>query len=291
MVASCSDFLDFSWKFVGKDRVTHVNSSNAHYAEFTFKSTSDKTIRINFVRLTTADGKIVKKDEYVDFYIKPFGKDSDLLYGMKSLNLDVVTSGGYSCRFENQPAKKTSTTNSNKSNNTEESPALVLLVVFAIIGFIIYKLVGSKNNPDSNFTSKSQPASSKYQVSPNKNLQKNTVKILSVKEFNKKIKNYIPSHQVASLPRIGDVEGREFQCGCGKSHIMNFNQHYFIADGGIYKAVFLSPACGYLNALKLKGPMTTGIKNLCSTKYLANKPKYGFNDYPDIAGSIDKYFK
>ena len=144
VIAGCADFLDFSWKFIGKDRVTHVSDEHAHYAKFTFKSSSDKTIRINFVRLITADGKIVKKKEYVDFYIKPYGKDSDLMDGMKSLNLDVVTSGGYSCRFENQPAKKTSTTNSNKSNNTEESPVLVLLVVFAIIGYIIYKFSNSK---------------------------------------------------------------------------------------------------------------------------------------------------
>ena len=66
VVASCSDFLDFSWKFVGKDRVTHVNSSNAHYAEFTFKNTSYKTIRINFVRLTTADGKMNLSEDKLD---------------------------------------------------------------------------------------------------------------------------------------------------------------------------------------------------------------------------------
>lgn len=177
-----------------------------------------------------------------------------------------------------------------KKKKTEENPALVLLVVFGIIGFVIYKLGNSKSDPDTNFTSKNQSIPSKSKISSNQKLPKNSVKILTIKEFNKKIKSYIPGHQLSNLPRIGDVEGQEFQCGCGSSHIMNFDQHYFIADGGIYKAVFLSPDCKYLNALKLKGPMTSGIQNLFSTKYLADKPKYGFDDYPDIAGAIDKFF-
>ena len=114
--------------------------------------------------------------------------------------------------------------------------------------------------------------------------------VLNIKDFNNKIKNYIPFHEVSSPPRIGDVEGQEFECGCGDIHIMNFDQHYFIADGGMFKAVFLSPICGFLNALKLKKMFSNGIENLCSTKFLENEPNYGFQDYPDIAGSINKYF-
>tara|TARA_Y100001970_G_scaffold292953_1_gene436801 strand:- start:3488 stop:3850 length:363 start_codon:yes stop_codon:yes gene_type:complete len=113
--------------------------------------------------------------------------------------------------------------------------------------------------------------------------------VLNTKDFNNKIKNYIPFHEVSSPPRIGDVEGQEFECGCGDIHIMNFDQHYFIADGGMFKAVFLSPVCGFLNALKLKKMFSSGIENLCSTKFLENEPNYGFQDYPDIAGSINKY--
>mgnify|MGYP001311802457 CR=1 FL=1 len=166
-----------------------------------------------------------------------------------------------------------------KKKKTEENSTLVLLVVFGIIGLVIYMLA-----------KKGQAIPSTSKISSIQKLPKNSVKILTITEFNKKIKSYIPGHQLSDLPRIGDVEGQEFQCGCGSSHIMNFDQHYFIADGGIYKAVFLSPDCKYLNALKLKGPMTSGIQNLFSTKYLANKPKYGFDDYPDIAGAIDKFF-
>ena len=95
--------------------------------------------------------------------------------------------------------------------------------------------------------------------------------VVSIKEFKEKIKMYIPFHEVSSPPRLGDVEGQSFECGCGESHIMNFDQHYFIADGGMFKAVFLSPECGYLNVLKLKKMFSKGIENLSCTKYLKNK--------------------
>ena len=117
-----------------------------------------------------------------------------------------------------------------------------------------------------------------------------SVKIVSMNDFNKKVKMYIPTHEVSIAPRLGDVEGRNFDCGCGDIHIMNFEEHFFVADGGMFKGVFLSPDCGYLNALKLKKMFSKGIENLCSTKYLVNETNYGFDDYPDIAGSINKYF-
>jgi hypothetical protein len=117
-----------------------------------------------------------------------------------------------------------------------------------------------------------------------------TANIISMKEFNKKVKMSIPAHELNSLPRIGDVEGQGFECGCGKSHIMNFEEHFFVADMGIFKAVFLSPECEFLNALKLKKLFSKGIENLFSTKFLANKPNFGFDDYPDISTSI-RHFK
>ena len=52
--------------------------------------------------------------------------------------------------------------------------------------------------------------------------------VMPIKEFKEIIKMYIPFHEVSSPPRIGDVEGQSFECGCGESHIMNFEQHYFI---------------------------------------------------------------
>ena len=117
-----------------------------------------------------------------------------------------------------------------------------------------------------------------------------SVDVLSIKDFNDKVKSYIPFHEVSIAPRLGDVEGQSFECGCGSSHILNFEKHFFISDGGMFKAVFLSPDCGFLNALKLKKMFSSGIENLCSTKFLANEANYGFESYPDIAGSINKYF-
>ena len=116
-----------------------------------------------------------------------------------------------------------------------------------------------------------------------------TVKVLSMQEFNEKVKMSIPFHEVRSLPRIGDVEGQSFECGCGNSHIMNFEQHFFVSDMGMFKAVFLSPDCGYLNALKLKKLFSKGIENLFSTKFLEKKDNYGFDNYPDIATSINQF--
>ena len=117
-----------------------------------------------------------------------------------------------------------------------------------------------------------------------------SVDVLSIKDFNDKVKSYIPFHEVSVAPRLGDVEGQNFECGCGSSHILSFEKHFFISDGGMFKAVFLSPDCGFLNALKLKKMFSSGIENLCSTKFLANEANYGFESYPDIAGSINKYF-
>ena len=116
-----------------------------------------------------------------------------------------------------------------------------------------------------------------------------TANIISMKEFNEKVKMSIPTHELNSFPRIGDVEGQGFECGCGKSHIMNFEEHFFVADMGIFKAVFLSPECEFLNALKLKKLFSKGIENLFSTKFLANKPNFGFDDSPDIATSIRQF--
>ena len=119
---------------------------------------------------------------------------------------------------------------------------------------------------------------------------------ISIKEFKDKIKDYIPHHEIKKLPEIGDVESNELRCGCGETHRLNYNEHYFIADGGLFKTVFLFPGCGYLNALKLKPHRVTigtslDIKTLFSTKFLANEPNFGFDNQPDFGGAIKKYFK
>jgi len=308
--AGCSDFIDLSWKYIGKDLTTHVKEERAYYAKFTFKSSSDKSIQITSTRLYTSSSQLVKKEQFDKFIIKPFGKNTHLMSGMKNLNLDVVETGGYSCRFYNptntSTTKKKTYNNTNKkktpnnwrdSQKKKENNGLAAFVFLAVIVFLF--LINKRKNAGGEFSSGSRSSSSRkkstsHALKPKKTLSKqikrNSVDVISIKEFNNKIKSYIPSHQVSKLPSLGDVEGQEFECGCGNSHIMNFDEHYFIADGGFYKAVFLSPQCQYLNALKLKGPMTSSIKNLFSTKYLPKKEKYGFEDYPDFAGAIDEFF-
>ena len=108
-------------------------------------------------------------------------------------------------------------------------------------------------------------------------------------DFNKKVKMYIPTHEVSIAPRLGDVEGRNFDCGCGETHVMNFEEHFFVADGGMFKGVFLSPDCGFLNCLKLKKLFSKKIETMFSTKFLINEPNYGFDDYPKISHSIDMF--
>jgi hypothetical protein len=116
-----------------------------------------------------------------------------------------------------------------------------------------------------------------------------TVKVIPMSEFKSKIKMSIPFHRVRNLPRMGDIEGQSFECGCGSSHIMNFDQHYFISDMGMFKAVFLSPVCNYLNALKYRKMFGKGIENLFSTKFLRNEPNYGFDSYPPFGEAIKNY--
>ena len=119
-------------------------------------------------------------------------------------------------------------------------------------------------------------------------------KLLDIKEFQIKIKKYIPRHELADLPKIGDKEGHDFLCGCNKKHILDFNQHYLIAVGETSMAVFLSPVCGYLNCIQLNPRASAGvglIRTLFSTIFLAKKPNFGFDDQPNFGESISKYFK
>ena len=55
-----------------------------------------------------------------------------------------------------------------------------------------------------------------------------SLKVLKIEEFNEKIKQYIPFHEVSIPPRLGDIEGQKFKCGCGKDHTMNFDKHYLL---------------------------------------------------------------
>ena len=116
-----------------------------------------------------------------------------------------------------------------------------------------------------------------------------TVNIVSMQEFNDKVKMSIPVHELSSVPRIGDVEGQSFECGCGDTHIMNFEQHFFVSDMHIFKGVFLSPDCGYLNALKLKKLFSKGIENLFKLIYFFKVLNFIFIEIILLFKNFDEY--
>ena len=116
------------------------------------------------------------------------------------------------------------------------------------------------------------------------------VNAISMNDFIDRIEMYIPAHSMTNYPAIGDVEGKPFQCGCGNIHTMNFEEHLYIADGGMFKAVFLSPICEFLNCLKLKKFFSSEIETLYSTKFLKEEVRFGFKEYPDFYNSIPPNF-
>ena len=130
-LAGCVDDLD--------DKATYIE--NNQYLEFEFKSKSDKAIVISPWGLKSTEGTFMKKSNE-EIYIKPFGVKTESLY-VGDLNLDVAGKYSFECKYwtkstsQKKPVKK-------KVKKTEENPALVLIVVFAIIGYIIYKFSKSK---------------------------------------------------------------------------------------------------------------------------------------------------
>tara|TARA_B100000029_G_scaffold488618_1_gene545386 strand:+ start:116 stop:550 length:435 start_codon:yes stop_codon:yes gene_type:complete len=105
LAESCSNFIDVNWRY--EDRYgTHVNKGpKAYKASFTFKSTSSKTIKITAIGLLTSSDQEVTKGKK-NSYIPPFGKKKLSLFGLDEINLDVVKTGFWRCRFEEKPASK-----------------------------------------------------------------------------------------------------------------------------------------------------------------------------------------
>ena len=101
----CTDFIDFNWHYA-KYGSKRVNKSKADSAFFTFKSRSDKDIKITRVVLMTNNNKIIKESRFKSFYISAYGKDSASLYGLDKVNLDVVGGGTYGCIFQKKPITK-----------------------------------------------------------------------------------------------------------------------------------------------------------------------------------------
>ena len=105
---ACNEIIDFDWYWT--DRLgSEVNRSSAERAKFIIKSTGNKGIKITQLRLSTKNKNIVVKEPR-DIYLAPYGKVTSYLYDLNNYNLDVVGSGGYSCRYGSKPIKKSGQT-------------------------------------------------------------------------------------------------------------------------------------------------------------------------------------
>jgi hypothetical protein len=106
LAESCSDKLDMTYRYLDRSG-THIKKGpRVTKADFTFKSTSNKTIKITRIGVWTSSDETVKEIEFPRSYILPFGKKKLTLHGLDEVNLDVVDSGYYSCRFEEKPITK-----------------------------------------------------------------------------------------------------------------------------------------------------------------------------------------
>ncbi len=104
LAESCSNFIELNWKY-GDRFGTHVKKVLAEAAFFTLKSSSNKTIKITEIGLLTASDQEVTVSKK-NSYIPPFGKKILSISGLNEINLDVVKTGFYRCRFEEKPASK-----------------------------------------------------------------------------------------------------------------------------------------------------------------------------------------
>ena len=106
-------------------------------------------------------------------------------------------------------------------------------------------------------------------------------KVISIKDFESKIKGWIRSNLCVKYRPHFIVGGNPmqwymvpFECGCGKTH--NYNNVYtpIVMDGKEGVAI-LSPECKYLIAIQFKGFFKFTIKTLFSCKLEINEENFG----------------
>lgn len=138
----CSKLTQFSWKYINSSG-THVSKEYAKEAQFNFKSTSSDEIKITKLVFYTIDRKVVREKD-VNLYIKPFGKKTAYFY-VADINLDVVKTASYYCRYETEPVKYTNKVAQNKKTNySTESTSndykqyWWVLVILALISYLVY---------------------------------------------------------------------------------------------------------------------------------------------------------
>ena len=114
--------------------------------------------------------------------------------------------------------------------------------------------------------------------------------MLSIDEFEKKIKMGIPMNMVPHPLKLEEYFGKPFSCGCGKIHIFDrFDTPVFV-DLGMFKVCVVVKKCGHINTLKLKGFFNSEIKTLYSCIFEKEKERFGFKmEYPKFDEVIEEY--
>ena len=103
------------------------------------------------------------------------------------------------------------------------------------------------------------------------------MKKLSTKEFEKKIKMWIPYSEAKQPLNLSPYTGKPFDCGCGKTHLYNNLHTPPFMDGGVFKMCLMVKECKYLNAVKVRGFFNTNkMENLFSCKFEEKKKGSAF---------------
>ena len=167
---SCGDFIEFSWWYAGDDGISKISKEdNPGWARFEFKSTSDKDITITRLYLFTADDKEVVNTSR-NVFIRSFGKAHSMMFSLATLNLDVVKTASYSCKFgkqSDQAFQKNLEKDwgvklnwDKKSNGTNTAIAWILGLAFIlVVGYLWYD---AQNSPQKKNTVKKYREEKKY---------------------------------------------------------------------------------------------------------------------------------
>jgi len=114
--------------------------------------------------------------------------------------------------------------------------------------------------------------------------------MLSIDEFERKIKMGIPMNKVPNPPNLEKYFGKRFSCGCGKMHVFDIFDTPVFADLGMFKVCVIVKKCSHLNTLKLKSFFNSQIKTLDSCIFEKEKERFGFKlEYPKFDEVIEEY--
>lgn len=91
--SACYDDFDYDWKVY----VSRLASGEDPFAEFKFKSKTDKSIKIKTIYLKTADKKTMRSNDY-NVTLKPY-EILELRISLKDLNRELMKFASVSCEY------------------------------------------------------------------------------------------------------------------------------------------------------------------------------------------------